>query len=259
MGTNAHQSSGELSPTNQKEILTQLDETLESAGIYLASEIRDGSLVLSGEVSEPGDHQAALDVAHALVDSLGLTIEDAIEDMDEEVVAYDDDAKLEASTSGAVGHLELDPDFNGDAGTTDFQLSTEEGVLYFPPTDPVIRTQDSLGDDDDDSLEVVGGFAETALDEDDDPATVYPSIDDDLAEAVMRELRQDAATADLVSSIRVSTRGGIVVLTGQVETLEDADEAAAVAERVDGVVEVREELEVTLLPHPEEPGESTGR
>ena len=94
------------------------------------------------------------------------------------------------------------------------------------------------------------------MDEDDDPATVYPSIDDDLAEAVMRELRQDAATADLSSSIRVTARGGIVTLTGQVETLEDSDEAAAVAERVDGVVEVREELKVTLLPHPEEPGES---
>lgn len=242
----------------QQALLDQLDQTLESAGIHLASEIRDGALILSGEVIEPGDHQAALDVAHALVDSLGLTIEDAIEDIDEEVIAYDDDGVRDAATSAAVESLEVDPDFTGDAETTDSQLSAEETVTFFPPTDPVLRTQDALDDDDGDGIEVVGGFAETALDEDDDPATVYPSIDDDLAESVMRELRQDAATADLASRIRVRTRGGVVLLTGQVETLEDSDEAAAVAERVDGVVEVREELEVTLLPHPEEPGEPAG-
>ena len=267
MDTNARQSTENLSSDDQQAILNQLDQTLESAGIHLASEIRDGALILSGTAIEPEDHQAALDVAHALVDSLGLTIDDAIEDMDEEVesnlrdaggypaVAYDQDTMPDSIVRGADGPMEIDPDFTGPAGTTDPRISAEEGVPYFPPTDPVVRTQDSLGDDDDEGIEIIGGFAETAMDEDDDPATVYPSIDDDLAEAVMRELRQDAATADLSSSIRVAARGGVVTLTGQVETIEDADEAAAVAERVDGVVEVREELKVTLLPHPEEPGE----
>jgi hypothetical protein len=269
--TNAQHSAGDLSPSDQEALLDQLDRTLESAGIHLASEIRDGALILSGEAIEPEDHQAALDVAHAMVDSLGLVVEDAIEDMDEEaestfrdsggdeVVAYDQDAMRDAITSGADGPLEVDPDFTGDVGTTDSQLSAQEAVPYFPPTDPVVRTQDALGDVDDEAIAIVGGFAETAMDEDDDPATVYPSMDDDLAEAVMRELRQDAATADLSSTIRVSTRGGVVLLTGRVETMQDAEEAAAVADRVDGVVEVREELEVTLLPHPEEPGEPAGR
>jgi osmotically-inducible protein OsmY len=271
LDTNAQQSAGNLSASDQRALLDQLDRTLESAGIHLASEIRDGALFLSGEVIEPEDHQAALDVAHALVDSLGLTIEDSIEDMDEEVestlrdsgsypaVEFDQDRMPDSIVHGADGPMEIDPDFTGPVGTTDPRLSAEEAVPYFPPTDPVVRTQDALGGDDDEGIEIVGGFAETAMDEDDDPATVYPSIDDDLAEAVMRELRQDAATADLASKIRVSTRGGVVLLTGQVETLEDSDEVAGVAERVDGVVEVREELEVTLLPHPEEPGEPAGR
>lgn len=260
-GDTAAASEIELSDSDRDSLLAQLDQTLESAGIHLASEVRDGALFLSGEVIQPGDHQAALDVAHALVDSLGLAIQDSIEEMDEEVettlrdsggdpgVAFDPDAMRGTITDGTDGPMELDPDFTGDAGTTDSQLAVEEGVPYFPPTDPVIRIEDET--DDPESIEIMGGFAETAMDEDDDPATVYPSIDDDLGEAVMRELRQDAATADLANHIRVHARGGIVTLTGTVETLDDADEAAAVAERIDGVVEVREELKVAILPHPE--------
>jgi hypothetical protein len=263
LDTNAHRPGDNLSPFDRDALLAQLDQTLESAGIHLASEIRDGALILSGEAIEPEDHQAALDVAHALVDPYGIIIEDAIEDMDEEVettmrdagsypaVATDQASMPDAIENGADGSMEIDPDFSGPAGTTDPRLSAEEGVPYFPPTDPVVHTQDALGDDDDEGVEIVGGFAETAMDEDDDPATVFPSIDDDLAEAVMRELRQDAATADLATRIRVSARGGIVLLTGQVETIEDSDEVAGVAERVDGVAEVREELEVALVPRPE--------
>jgi len=261
-GTPKPGSSIELSPTETESLLAQLDETLRSAGIHLASEVRDGSLILSGEVIQPADHQAAIDVAHALVDSLGLGIEDAIEEMDEEVestlrdsgsypaVAFDQDSMPTSITEGTDGPMELDPDFTGDAGTTDPRLSVEEGIPYFPPTDPVIRIEDETSDPE--GIEIMGGFAETAMDEDDDPATVYPSIDDDLAEAVMRELRQDAVTADLAGQMRVRARGGIVTLTGTVETLDDADEAAAVAERVDGVVEVEEELRVAILPHPEQ-------
>ncbi len=256
----------DLSTEDRRQLLAQLDQTLESAGIHFASDIRDGALFLSGHVIEPEDHQAALDVAHALVDSLGLGIVDAIEDMDEEVestardagmdpaVAFDQDAMRDAISEGMEVPLELDPDFTGDVGTTDSQLSAEEGIPYFPPTDPVVRTEDDT--DDPESLEIVGGFAESAMDEDVDPATVLPSMYDDLAEAVMREFRQDAITADLAAGIRITARGGVVTLTGRVETLEDADEAAGVAERVDGVVEVREELDVTLLPHPEDPEEA---
>jgi len=69
----------------------------------------------------------------------------------------------------------------------------------------------------------------------------------------MRELRQDAISADVADQIRVHVRGGVVTLRGTVETLDDADEIAAVAERVDGVVEVLEEFTFTVVPHPEDP------
>lgn len=53
------------------------------------------------------------------------------------------------------------------------------------------------------------------------------------------ELREDAATTDL--RVDVLVWDGVVRLRGTVPTLEDADNAEAVAARVPGV---REELEV---------------
>jgi hypothetical protein len=126
-------------------------------------------------------------------------------------------------------------------------------VPYFPPTDPVVRPSD-----DPEGLEVVGGFAPTAMDDPETETGVFPNTDDDLAEAVRRELIVDAATADLAGRIRVFARNGVVVLRGAVETLADAEEVEAVAGRVEGVVEVREELDVAILPHPEEGRGATG-
>lgn len=255
-----------LNDDERRAVLDLLDETMRAAGIFLASEIRDGAIILSGEVIEPGDHQAALDIAEAVATPRGLKVEDAIEDMDEEstasfedmggeeVDALDQDEQRPSIVTGPTGVLEVDPDFSGDVGTTDYERAVEDGLTYFPPVDPVIAVEDDRRATE--TLEVVGGFAEDATDEDDDPATVFPSIDDDLAEAVMRELEQDAATADLTPSLRVIARGGTVILRGVVDTVEDAENAEAVAARVDGVDEVREELQVVILPHPEDPDES---
>ena len=69
--------------------------------------------------------------------------------------------------------------------------------------------------------------------------------DDDLALAVQRELGEDALTADL--PIRVGAVNGVVILRGEVPSLEDAENAEAVAARVGGVQEVREELGITGL------------
>jgi osmotically-inducible protein OsmY len=66
-----------------------------------------------------------------------------------------------------------------------------------------------------------------------------------LAEAVERELREDAATTSL--SIDVFVRRGIVHLRGWVPGLEDADDAEAVAARVPGVIDVVEEIDVPTI------------
>jgi osmotically-inducible protein OsmY len=65
------------------------------------------------------------------------------------------------------------------------------------------------------------------------------------ADAIRRELREDAATTDLV--IEVVVEQGIARLRGRVPGLEDADNAEAVAARVPGLRDVVEELEVATL------------
>jgi hypothetical protein len=114
----------------------------------------------------------------------------------------------------------------------------EPEPVYFPPTDPVI-TSNAQGD-----IEVLGGFAASSMDN----MGVERSTEDEqlgdeaLADAVRRELREDALTTDL--PIDVGVEEGIVHLYGTVEELEDAENAEEVASRVPGVIEVIDELEI---------------
>jgi hypothetical protein len=80
--------------------------------------------------------------------------------------------------------------------------------------------------------------------DDDTSARSRPITDDEISARVHRLLRSDSATSML--RIHVSTEDGVVTLTGSVETLDDTDNAAEVAFRVKGVVDVVDELEVDL-------------
>jgi osmotically-inducible protein OsmY len=81
-------------------------------------------------------------------------------------------------------------------------------------------------------------------DDDEKPATRRPLTDDEISSRVRRLLRTDSATSML--QIHVSTEDGVVTLQGSVQTLDDTDNAAEVASRVDGVLDVIDELEVEL-------------
>jgi osmotically-inducible protein OsmY len=76
-------------------------------------------------------------------------------------------------------------------------------------------------------------------------ATTGGPADVAIAEAVQRELREDALTTDL--PIRIVVRAGVVSLRGVVPSLELAEAAEEVAARVEGVTEVVDELEVQGL------------
>ncbi|MCC7369062.1 MAG: BON domain-containing protein [Chloroflexi bacterium] len=108
---------------------------------------------------------------------------------------------------------------------------------YVPPMDPVITT-DTRGD-----AQILGGFAGSGSEQIVPRRSSDGQIGDEaLVDAVEAALRHDAATTDL--SIEVSVVQGVVRLRGTVDDLDDAENAEAVASRVDGVVEVCEELEV---------------
>lgn len=110
----------------------------------------------------------------------------------------------------------------------------EGGEPAFPPTDPVLSPEGRL----------IGGFAKTSM----DSVAVAPSTldarpgDEAMADAVRRELREDASTTGLL--VYVEVRGGVAFLRGRVDGLEDADNAADVASRVRGVRQVVEHLTI---------------
>lgn len=225
----------------------------ERAGIYITVEETGGALILNGRVDTEEARQAAADLAGELAP--GRAIENALEV--ESVVPVDissfhaGDAGA-AVTPGSVGEMErmdsgVEPDFQGDEGSTSSQvmggveLEDDEDTTYFAPTDPVLTS------DDHGNVQVLGGFTPTSTDD----LTVEPSAsdgslgDEAIADAVLRELREDAMTTAL--RIDVQVREGVVHLRGSVEGMEDADAAEAVAARVPGVREVVEELRVRAL------------
>ncbi|HET8567807.1 MAG TPA: BON domain-containing protein [Candidatus Limnocylindria bacterium] len=133
--------------------------------------------------------------------------------------------------------LASDADRLPGAGESDVGRSIEdaEGEPWMPPTDPVMR-QSERGEP-----EVLGGFGSTSMDD----LSVAGQGDEALAEAIRRELREDAATTDL--DIEVAVRDGVAYLRGRVSGPEDADSAEEVAGRVGGLAEVVDQLEVPGL------------
>lgn len=232
----------------------RIDEALvRVAEIYLAVEEDEGRIVLSGMVSTQGEHDAALEIAASLAGA--MPIDDGIEIagvMPEYLgslhLAAGDVAGFTGATQGTSEASGLEPGDFGDqalatdplAGSGATRSSTEpddasEGdVAYVPPVDPV-------GGD----RTVVGGYEITSLD--DQPGVVRSTLDgrlsdDALAEAVLRELGEDATTCDL--ELRVTVRSGVVHLRGVVQTIDDAENSEAVAGRVAGVTAVHEMLDV---------------
>lgn len=238
---------------SEQDLERRISETLEGAGLYVGVELdRDApTIMLIGEVDSEESRQAALDVAEALAGPAGLAVADQLEvisfvpddafaDSEQsaselQLTGADDTSMIEADDRPAI---ELEPDFTGDVGTTDTRLVVEEGETYFPPTDPVVRPVNT-----EEELQIVGGFEATAMDDDDETdASGRPRNDDDIADDVRRELIEDALTTDL--DVQVTVLDGTVILLGSVPTIDDAESAEAVASRVAGVVEVREELTI---------------
>ncbi len=137
--------------------------------------------------------------------------------------------ELETEPTGEVRDLiGLGSDELRDGETDDPNVASEEGLAYIPPTDP--PDNDNLGDP----------FER-------DPVSESMSAEDDLAVRVRDALRADSATAQYAEDVEIRSSGGIVVLRGMVDDIDDTDALAEVASSVAGVVEVRDELGVAGL------------
>lgn len=244
-----------MATPSDRQLQEQIAMLLDQAGINVGVDVENGVARLSGLVTSTEMHQAAIDLARMVdgirgiddeIEELVISPDSAFEAPDrDEGFGYADRMSLEDDIS------DTEPDFTGDVGAdaNDFQRAIEEGEPYFPPTDPVVRPSTDRQD-----LRIVGGFQATSMDElateadaepDDETDEITQFVardDDDIRIDVLRELREDALTTDL--RLEVNVINGIVFLKGTVQSVEDAENAEAVAGRVPGVVEVRDMTEV---------------
>jgi osmotically-inducible protein OsmY len=222
----------------------------DRAGVSVAVEDSGGRLILRGRVDTAEARQAAEDVARTLAGDRRIDNDLEVEQVvPMEVSDFHGGDAPAAALPESVEEIrdmgaEIDPDITGrEVSTSTLEMSgvdlAEEGEsTTFPPTDPVL-TSDVHG-----NVQVLGGFSPTST----AAVGVAPSAsdaqlgDEAIAEAVVRELREDAATTAL--RIHVQVREGVVYLRGSVEGMEDASAAEGVASRVPGVTNVVEELRV---------------
>jgi osmotically-inducible protein OsmY len=224
----------------------------QQAGVYAAVEETATEVVLSGLISSEEQRQAAMDIVFAI--RPGKRITDNLEVVDvlpEHLGGWHISTASQGGFQGATPATSdseaLEPgDFSdqailnnalgaaGPSGTTEDEDISEGEEVYVPPTDPVATREG----------EFLGGFQ---LSSDDsvvmDTSALGARLSDGaIAAAIRQELREDAATADL--QIHVSVERGVAELRGTVASLDDAENAEAVAGRVPGVVEVKENLDV---------------
>jgi osmotically-inducible protein OsmY len=240
----------ELSPNAA--LPRRLEQQLAAAGLQVAVERSDGALILSGIVSTEESRQAAEDIAAQVAPDARIDNQIDVESVlptDVDDFASDQPSAELAESAADLGG-ELEPDFTDAPGLSDPldaagpdssgpEDPASDGEVYTPPIDPVVTT-DLHG-----QPRVLGGFE---VDSFDDMPVERSAMDrapgdEALADAIRRELSEDAATTDL--DIYVAVRNGVAHLRGRVAELDDADNVESVAARVPGVRDVVEELEVT--------------
>jgi hypothetical protein len=144
--------------------------------------------------------------------------------------------------AGEIESLEGLADQDLRAGETDIPyVASDEGLTYVPPSDPPV-----VPSDDPQGVDVAAGFG-TQPEDDFGEGSELLSEGSDLTERIREAFRADASTSTLADQVVIGTRGSTVVLRGVVDTIDDGDSLAAVAARVAGVDEVRDETEVEGL------------
>lgn len=198
---------------NDTEIQADLVAHLRSAGLPLDVSVQSGVVTLEGWVLSEEEHQGVLDIV------------DLVEDV-EGVVDDTEITEFELIPIDLIDAGFLDDEEEEDVAK-DVIEAVAEGIPYFPPTDPPIEP--GVGED---GIEVASGFQSTSL-EDNEEELDEPVTDDELAERVLRDLREDSATSNL--RLYATAAASTVLLTGLVHDDTDADAAADVASQSAGV------------------------
>jgi osmotically-inducible protein OsmY len=215
----------------------------EQAGLYLAvQEDDEGAVVVSGMVGNAELRAAALDIVREfageqrIVDDIEIVdaMPDALETTAEHgrLIHAPEGVTLEPGDFASQELLTSAEEASGPEMSLEEDLVSEGDEVFVPPVDPPLREG-----------RVVGGLEFSALDDMSvEESSDHTLGDEAIREAVLRELREDAITTEF--TIEVEVIEGLVRLSGQVPSLDDAESAEEVASRVPGVVEVEELLEV---------------
>jgi osmotically-inducible protein OsmY len=231
-----------VAKSDRKAMRWRIEQVLSDEGLNALVEDDGTTLRLEGRLDTPEARQAAEDIARRLAPGWRLENNLEVEAVWPATPADDEvrpaDGALEPDfTDQQLATSPTAPDDERDATIDD--MPGDENVV-FAPTDPVL----AMGADGE--VDVLGGFAPTAYDDDTNqvPRSTIDGQpgDEAIAEHVRRALRRDGLTTDL--RIAVAVANGVVHLRGVVPTLDDVESAEEVAGRVEGVVEVVEELDV---------------
>lgn len=228
-----------------QELLREVERRVAQAtGVFVvAHPAGPGVVRLQGVLDDPRLRAAVRAAAGAtpgvqkVIDELELVSAEPLADGDLAPLAAA--LRWEVPEEGAPVEVPLVEEGEEDEATVDALEAAEEGLPFFPPTDPVLRPSREG------ELEPAAGFAATSMDELTGEAPLEgeePPGDEAIAEDVRRELAEDALTCEL--DVQVEVQSGVVVLRGRVKSLDEAEAAEEVARRVPGVLDVEDALEV---------------
>ena len=151
------------------------------------------------------------------------------------------EAGVDDDLPGDTENIEMLTELELRAGETDDPMeAVEEGYTYVPPIDPPVVPGGYQ------NAEVASGLGVSSLDEpyDDDHHNSFLPADDEVSARVREALRADSSTTQYADRVAIEARRGVVTLRGMVDDLVDSDNLLAVAEFVEGVEEVVDELQV---------------
>jgi alkanesulfonate monooxygenase SsuD/methylene tetrahydromethanopterin reductase-like flavin-dependent oxidoreductase (luciferase family) len=130
---------------------------------------------------------------------------------------------------------------HGEGHTFDPYEADDQGLTYTPPTDPPVM----LVDEDETGVEIAAGFAQSMEE-------IEPSVEDlpenvenndlDIQQDIEQALRYNSETMHL-NNVHVEVADGVVTLTGTVPTMDDLGLVYEIVYDMEGVVEVRNDLE----------------
>jgi hypothetical protein len=128
--------------------------------------------------------------------------------------------------------------FPGEVGTSDPIAAVRDAEPYMPPIDPPVLPDNVLGGGGE-GIAVATGFGvspEEEAYEDRFSSSPLPRSDADIEDEATLLLRQDSLTSTL--PLRVQVENGVVRLTGEVQSTDEADHASWILGELAGVDEV---------------------